>query len=274
MDFALPNAFIYLQKNSQKNRIKLYNVSEQSNTSFCSFTKANLYLKNGDEFGIEFENITSEIYLAKIKINGKYVSNSGLILKPGERVFLDRYLDEPKKFKFETYMIENSDAAKTATINNGLIEIEFYKEEILPITNYITTFEYKPSTIYRDLYFKNNIPLDNFNDKNVPFYSQYTTNTANNIHTNTVTNHFSQDKKTVTADSVETGRVEKGSYSNQSFSYANYNFSNLYNLKISYKLLPVSQLEQKDLIRNYCNQCAFRIRKTNWVFCPKCGVKL
>ena len=59
-----------------------------------------VYLQNGQEFEIELYNPTSEVVMAKIEMNGKSISSSGIVLRPGERVFLERFLDNSNKFKF------------------------------------------------------------------------------------------------------------------------------------------------------------------------------
>jgi len=64
-----------------------------------------VYLKDGDEFEVEIFNPQQNSVLAKLKINGNYIGGGGVVLKPGQRVFLERYLDEARKFKFETYEV-------------------------------------------------------------------------------------------------------------------------------------------------------------------------
>jgi len=56
-----------------------------------------VYLKNGEEFEIELFNPSQSTVLSKIKINGNYLSGGGIVIKPGQRVFLERYLDDAKK---------------------------------------------------------------------------------------------------------------------------------------------------------------------------------
>lgn len=86
------------------------------------------YLKNGQEFEFELFNPTKDVIMAKIHINGNTMSNMGLVLRPGERIFLERYLDDAKKFKFDTYEVEDTDEVKEATKNNGSIVIQFIRE--------------------------------------------------------------------------------------------------------------------------------------------------
>jgi outer membrane lipoprotein-sorting protein len=66
----------------------------------------NVYLKDGSEFEIELYNPTKKTVLSKIKFNGEFISGSGIVLQPGEMIFLERYLDKPNKFKFETYKVQ------------------------------------------------------------------------------------------------------------------------------------------------------------------------
>ena len=57
-----------------------------------------VYLKDGDNFEIEIFNPTSGHVLAKINLDGKLISYTGIVLRPGERVFLERHLDSNNKF--------------------------------------------------------------------------------------------------------------------------------------------------------------------------------
>lgn len=87
-----------------------------------------VYLENGDEFEIELFNPTQNKVLAKIELNGVSIG-SGIILRPGERVFLERYLNEPKKFKYETYFVDGNDASVESAIQrNGDVIVSFYNE--------------------------------------------------------------------------------------------------------------------------------------------------
>jgi hypothetical protein len=55
-----------------------------------------VYLPKSTEFEIELHNPTQETVLCKIKFNKKDTSGEGLVLRPGQRVFLERYLNEDK----------------------------------------------------------------------------------------------------------------------------------------------------------------------------------
>jgi hypothetical protein len=76
--------------------------------------------------------------LAKILVNGSYISDAGFILKPGEHQYLERFLNNSKRFLFSTYDVEDTDAVKHAIRNNGVVTVEFY-DEIEYFPNWLTT---------------------------------------------------------------------------------------------------------------------------------------
>src|ERR1035437_3413694 len=65
-----------------------------------------IYLKDEEDFEIEIFNPTTESILAIISVNGKQISSSGLVIRPGRREYLDCFLDSKKKFKFSTYEVD------------------------------------------------------------------------------------------------------------------------------------------------------------------------
>lgn len=129
-----------------KSRLKVYSTGLEMPT---------YYLQKGQEFQIEIFNPTTNVVLAKISLNNTLISQGGLILNPGQRVFLERYIDVPKKFLFDTYEVANTDEVKKAIESNGDIKIEFFREYV-PITVYpvITlgspTYGYNNTTIGTD----------------------------------------------------------------------------------------------------------------------------
>ena len=111
-----PEAYIATGKNRQK-----------------IYGENTVYLSDKQEFELEFFNPTQDNVMAKITINGKLISSRGLILRPGVRGFIERYIDENRKFLFETYVVDgNSKAVQKAIENNGDIKIEFFKEKQKP----------------------------------------------------------------------------------------------------------------------------------------------
>ena len=240
-----------------------------------------VYLESDQEFQIELFNPENIPYLAKIEINGKMISNSGLILKPGQRYFLDRFIDENKKFLFSTYEVEmDSPEVENAIRNNGLVSVYFYPESktnywIGSPTTYVSPGIFQGSgstTITTDPTFwrscsgtTHTISVSNLSS-NASFTNTSSTS-AFNVNS-PVAGSFNTGTK-------ETGRVEEGSQSDQSFSFSNMNFSSVPLFTSKYHIFPrsVKGIEISDL-RSYCTECGGRIKKKTWKFCPSCGEKI
>lgn len=117
-----PSAFIAVKKN----RVKQYNKKSETPA---------YYLEDGQEFQIELHNPRKYHVLAMIHLNGKLISNSGVILKPGQRLFLDRYIDNKRKLKFETYEVPDNEESRETIEYNGDLKIEFFHEDLESIKN-------------------------------------------------------------------------------------------------------------------------------------------
>ncbi len=235
----------------------------------------NVYLKDGSEFEIELYNPSRNTVLSKIKINGNFISGGGIILRPGERVFLERYLDVRRKFKFETYSVDSTNETMNAIANNGDVEILFYEEEDIidvRLNSYPWTNDY--TYINRDINTGGSYPrygvtfttsntIINSADANINLTSLNTSN-------DTVSRRLTKKSK-----SIETGRVEKGSSSNQEFNSVSKNFNSWTVSTSVWKLLPESQrpVEKRDLIEK-CPKCSTKLKKSSWKFCPECGHQL
>lgn len=248
-------------------------------------TSPTYYLEKGQEFQIELFNPTTNTVLAKVHLNGKAISQGGLVLKPGQRVFLERYLDVAKKFMFDTYEVSNTEEVKKAIEDNGDFKVEFYKESN-------PTYLYGSVTTYNT---NNRFTLtDNFNTTTTGNnYLNLTGNITNttydsgmvncsNSFTRSLTNISFEDinqkprsKKSLTK-SIETGRIEAGSSSDQKFEYVNKSFDYYAFHTTEYKLLPVSQKinTAEDInVKRYCTNCGKKSIKTD-KFCSQCGNKL
>lgn len=87
-----------------------------------------IYLNNGDEFQIRLFNPLREKIGVQIGFNGD-LSESMLVLNPGEDVTVDRFLDNKQKMLFETYSYDsNNAAASNAVAENGIVSVNFFKE--------------------------------------------------------------------------------------------------------------------------------------------------
>jgi len=241
------------------------NITKNRNRS--KIYENSVYLKDGENFEIELFNPTTSRVLAKITINGNSISNSGIVLKPGERVYLERFIDSNNKFVFETYEVEGSNEALNAIRNNGGVEVSFYTEiTASTYSSYPGSFTlshtgnsggYAPGTLY-----------DNCN------YT-FGGTTVNNTFTMSSVTSGSIGVNASISKSVETGRIEKGDSSNQLFETVNGNFSSFPTSSITIKLLPESQKPvEVSTLRNYCTNCGTRAKKQSWKFCPNCGEKI
>ena len=277
-----------------KSRLKVYKNTGSMPT---------YYLQKGQEFQIELANPTTDVILAKIILNGKPISQGGLVLNPGQRVFLDRYLDVAKKFLFDTYEVSGSDEMKAAIANNGDFKVEFYRER----TPYQNPYLYEP-------FWTNNLgtynggsgtPTDflrsgngNINlslqSSNATYSANLgdTTNKQNCVSTYTsseptldwitdaiksspAVNDSKLRTRSLAKKSIETGRVEKGSDSKQEIKYVDKSFEYTAFHTIEYKMLPESQKINTiaDIsVRVYCTNCGAKLGKTD-KFCGKCGKK-
>ena len=243
-----PAAFI----TKGKQRVKQYSES--------------VYLKDGDEFEIELFNPTQKTILAKIKINGEYLSTSGLILRPGQRVFLERFIDVDKKLVYSTYEVSgNSNEVKEAIKLNGNVEVEFFNESLPSWINTINHTNYTGTTTI-----SGNYP----SAFTISTVSPYWSNIGNSVN---LTSNSSTITSTVNySTSMETGRIEGGDTSNQSLiNNNNFTFEWFAFHKVNWKILPQSQkpIEVSDL-KKYCHGCGTKIKKSTYKFCPNCGTKL
>jgi hypothetical protein len=234
-----------------------------------------VYLNNGDEFEVELFNPTHNKVLAKIEMNGNSIGN-GIILRPGERVFLERYLDEAKKFLFETYTVNgNNKEVQDAIESNGDVVVKFYNEILPSIHTYNGG---------------NTLTINNPNigwgstTTGTPYYGNTftTTSTSTNTFYNTsltsgmfsTSNTLLKNNVTSPKRHIETGRVEKGSNSDQSFTYDSSSFNSYPSTTNWWKIKPKStQVVTREDLVTYCTECGSKRKKDTHKFCPQCGTK-
>ena len=252
----------------KKSRLKVYN----GNTVF---------LNDKDNFEFEIHNPKQKSVLVKIKLNGEYISTSGVVLRPGQRMFLERFLDSNNKFEFSTYEVNNTSENRSAIDLNGDVRIEFY-DESAPIQNGL---HYSNTTITN--YPWNPVTYGGSHNTGGPMYTSgsvlgvtshtsvgaasYTSNAVNtsNVLSNTFLGSNIKSEK-----SIETGTVVKGNHSKQNFSNSYENFNYNVSHQITFKISPLSNKNKTtEDIRQYCSECGIKT-KTNFKFCPSCGNKL
>ena len=256
----------------------------------------NVYLNNGDEFELELFNPSTTTVLAKIKLDGSYISGGGIVLKPGQRVYLERYLDDPRKFKFETYEVDGtSNEVLDAISGNGDVVIDFFDEYKQPVWNNPIT--YNGNTYTSPTYVNNpynvNGGVSTFTTTNVNYSSTNTgginfntasSNTFAGPNLRSETSRLLKKSKPnsrsevtmdmLSMDSIETGRVEKGGSSDQSFQTVNKTFNHHTCATSICKILPVSQkVYEKQDLKVYCTNCGKKRKKDSDKFCSSCGNK-
>jgi hypothetical protein len=256
----------------------IWTVKEPSNPqAFITKRKQRLkqndgqvYLNDGDEYEIEIFNPTPTHILAKIKVDKDYLSGGGIVLRPGERVFLERFLDTNNKFVFRTYEVGKEAVNVGAIDNNGYVEIEFFNES--------QSFSNRP--IYGSGY--GTITTNSIG--NWTGNVTYTTNTmgiSGITHTayynnaNLTSNTFAGPNIRNLSNKIETGTTEKGDSSNQQFTSSDRTFVSHSFWNVAWRILPSShkQYHKEELNVLYCGECGAKRKKDTHKFCPHCGTK-
>lgn len=221
------NYYAKLAKN--KSLLKEYKTSD------CDRT---VYLEDGDEFQFQLFNPETTEISARIFIEDTQLSHD-IVLRPGERLWLERYTDVSKKFKFVTYVVDGEDAqVKKAISHNGVIKIQFFRKKqptYYSYTNYpnitwinMNTYEpIEPYKIYCDA--NNSIKVSNDLNCNHTFLSACTgdVSISNDILEYTASaskpRNRSFDSKTPISGEVETAFCSTINTATPMFSTAVYN---------------------------------------------------
>ncbi len=224
-----------------------------------------IYLNDNQEFEIEIHNPLKESVLADIRLNGSSIAKTGLVVKPGQRVYLDCFVDDRKKFIFQTYTVDGTQESLDAIVDNGLLEVFFYKEQAVTLQNWNDRFhkviihEYYPvyyprwysfgngtitisgttNTVYtgssltQKIDYSNSLGGGSFYGSSEPSFTNCSFNgslTSGNAYYNSPV-----------GGSLETGRVEKGEKSDQQFVDVDMEFEKNYIHHLVFQLLPESR---------------------------------
>lgn len=231
-----------------------------------SIKNGKVYLKDSEEFQIELFNPLSECVLADIKLNGQPISKTGLVLKPGQRFYLDCFIDDNKKFIFSTYEVEQTLESLNAINNNGKLEVFFYKESVVSVRNWRDRF----NTVIIERYYPSYPTYPYWTT--TPYYGTSTNIGTGGIGTTTIgttNNSFNTYGSNVNltgsatttgsytlgsnvmaqlnstsipiAGSLETGRVERGENSKQKFKEIDMEFDNYHISSVVLEMLPESR---------------------------------
>lgn len=262
-----------------------------------------VYLKDGDNFEIEIFNPTAGYILAKISLDGKLISYSGLILRPGERVFLERYIDSNNKFLYSTYEVNgNNPVVQNAIKSNGNLKVDFFGEMPAP-----RPFYGSGTTITLG----NPTWTNTFHTGSPVYGSPTNTISTTGMYTGTVTASSADATFVATAATptayfatldmlsmdidmeetpcsfppkdlhrkkdlrkMETGTVEKGEASKQKFESSSRDFYSFPFHTSEWKILPHSQKPiTSDDLKQFCTNCGKKKIKTSHLYCPNCGEK-
>lgn len=231
-----------------------------------------IYLTKGDNFELRFFNPLREKVGIEIIFNGQKKNDGYLVLNPGEDVILDRFLNDKKRMVFDTYMVDsNNQSAVEAAALNGIIEVNFYKERnYYNYCNFASTFNNNSRSYSTGGQIYVNTTTQEYDLSYTPDSTTY----GSSINSVGVGSATPTSSLNVNENLKETGRVEKGNESNQDLNLVNIEFEITPFHYIKYFLKPLStKTITTSEIRLYCTKCGYRLRKQNWVYCPKCGKK-
>lgn len=241
-----------------------------------------VYLNDKDNFEIELFNPTTSPIIAKIKINGKLASESGLVIQPGQRYFLDRHINDSVKLVFNTYDVEDSKEVLEAINDNGSIIVEFYNEFKSNLVQYLVNNPIVTKNTYEvtcDSFSTggaNYLNIGNSSINGILRNSSFTNTSFNGTFggSTTFTNMNATLGLPENTKSIETGRVGKGEESKQTFGKSNISFNSYMENMVSWVIKPTSTqpVEIKDLIV-YCGGCGKKKTKKQDLFCSSCGNK-
>lgn len=234
-----------------------------------------VYMDNGTEFQIQLFNPKTTEIACRVYINDEAMSND-IVLRPGERLWLERFLDRPQKFLFETYTVDGNDSTVQRAIrDNGTIRVRFYdrrarqKQDGLILDNR-NNFNY-------------NISYPTFDSRTTKAGTwEVTCSDANVSSLSALGVQSTTGDRGISCYSVqipkveqETGRVTEGSYSQQTFDTVNMDFESWSYSEEIIKILPTSQkpVHKEDLQKRYCPECGRKVVE-KYKFCPFCGTKL
>lgn len=219
-------------------------------------TLRTVYLNDSDEFEIMLFNPKDTVIAAEVSINGEVFSRK-IVIHPGERIWLDRFIDIPEKMIFKAYLKEDNLYGRPA--ENGLIQVSFYDKLQYICESYSDNHD---SSVLTAVFtaapnkgcLQKGIDCSIYNANG--FYNTSSVSAC-------VTDKSSNAKK-------ETGRHSDTKFSDTYDSFC----LNPFATEVI-KILPMSQkpVYSKDLAKRYCSACGRRI-KSSFKFCPYCGNKL
>lgn len=252
-------------------------------------TDRTVYMQDGDQFQIQLFNPETCTVGANVVIEGESIGGL-IVLRPGERVWLERYVGTSRKFKFSTYEIDGSDKdAVNAIRENGTVKVEFFKEwkDYSHRPAFIKSFDGgKGFDFYHGtggngsaIYLKNDSgnynPSDvtTFDAKICQSFTSCCCDAAETAETAENTAYYNSALSGIQA--METGKVGKGDWSSQQMNQVDANFFSVPFHTETMRILPRSRkpVGSRDLAKMYCPYCGRKV-KTKFRFCPFCGKEI
>lgn len=136
--------------------------------------------------------------------------------------------------------------------------------------NGIFTTSTDVNSIYRSPGISFNKTDRSFGSVNIDYSSSLLTNN-NQLFSSMISNN----ERGINLNSLETGRIEMGDISKQTLKSVNAQFQPDPFHIVTYKILPYSAMNRTiSEVRQYCPHCSYRVRKSTWLYCPKCGESL
>lgn len=236
-----------------------------------SIKSGKCFLENDSNFEIELFNPLTVSVLADIKLNGQSISKTGLVVKPGQRVYLDCFIDDKKKFIFKTYDVEDTGEVLDAIQKNGLLEVFFYKEDVITLNNWKSRFDrvivekwypyyptYPSYPTYPNIWYSS---TGGSGTSTTLGGTTFTTNSSNALVGKTTTSSYNNGSNNMTPiNSIETGRAEKGNKSKQKFTEVDMDFENHYIHSVIIQILPESRkpAEVKEVFNKKTGEFKFK----------------
>lgn len=250
-----------------------------------------VYLADKTQFEIELYNPKQVKVMAMIYLNGQPISSSGLVLNPGQRYFLDRWLDRPDKFRFDVYEHDGSPSSQAAIAKNGDVRVEFFDEKIPARVQQVftPTWFYTPGIAYwgsatcqSDVTFSagststgsaGSLDSSAITVSSCLYSAQIDQPLSRSVSEPATNPHHRRKSVVKGSNNTETGRVGHGEASSQAFVRDTTEFNPWYATAVSLKIMPMSH-KPVEQVRNYCTKCGTRKKSDGWKFCPVCGTEI
>lgn len=240
-------------------------------------SNSTVYLSDGQEFQIKLFNPYTYPIGIELDINGEKQYRK-VVLKPGQQVWLDRFINSDEKLKFSTYEVERDNAlVKEAIKHNGVIIAKVYNQLVERSSSGITLSDTNANiakTWIPDIertYLRDGYPDSvDWLGGGIRYGASPVTCQQNASYSYYNANLTCS----ASASTMETGRIERGAKSDQKFDTVSARFENYPSATKTIKLLPYSEkpMTKGEVEKRYCTNCGKKL-SPKFKFCPACGHK-